>query len=298
MALDLLFRVFLMVAISVACVSAEYTHTSIPVAVITPHQSQFCPSMEESETALQVVHNRVMEVVDRLRTVPQCGEGVWYRVAYLDMRDPSQECPSNWIEISTPVRTCGRPVSAGASCPAEHFSSAGSRYNRVCGRVIGYQDGSTDAFVAVLNTRLNSIDTSYTDGLVVTHGMPRTHIWTFAAGATEASIMDYTTNCPCANPAATNRVFPPSFVNDNYFCESGNPGEGLGARTQFFANDSLWDGRQCEGECCSNGKSPPWFSVNLTNPTTDDIEVRICGNEGTDNEDTPIQLLEIYIQMQ
>ena len=294
MALDLLFTVFLMAAISAACVSAKYT---IPVTVITPQQSQSCPlAVEERETAHQLIHSRVTEVVDRLMTVPQCGEGLWYRVAHLDMSDPSQECPSNWTEISTPVRTCGRPVSTGASCPAEHFSSAGSRYNRVCGRVIGYQDGSADAFAAVLNTQLNSIDNSYTDGLVVTHGMPRTHIWTFAAGATEANIRDYDTNCPCANPAAPNRVFPPSFVGDNYFCESGNPGEGLGSRTQFFADDSLWDGIQCEGECCSSGKSPPWFMVNLSNPTTDDVEVRICGDEGTDNEDTPIQLLEIYVQ--
>ena len=283
-----------MTAISVVCITAEYTHTGIPVTVITPQQSQSCPlAVEERETAL---HSHVTEVVDRLRNVPQCGEGVWYRVAYLDMRDPSQECPSNWLEITTPVRTCGRPEKAGGpSCPAEYFSSGGSRYNRVCRRAVGYQDGSSDVFVAS-RFPINSVDDSYVDGLVVTHGMPRTHIWTFAAGASDASITDYPTNCPCANPAASDRVLPPSFVGDNYFCESGNPGEGLLMCAQFFANDSLWDGRQCEGECCSNGKSPPWFMVNLTNPTMDDIEVRICGDEGTDNEDTPTQLLEIYIQ--
>ena len=66
---------------------------------------------------------------------------------------------------------------------------------------------------------------------------------------------------------------------------------------QFFVIDKLWDGQQCdhEGTCCTT-KSPPWFSVELPNPTNDDIEVRICGDEGTDNEDTPIELLEIYIQ--
>ena len=42
-------------------------------------------------------------------------------------------------------------------------------------------------------------------------------------------------------------------------------------------------------------KSPLWFSVQLPNPTMDDIEVRICGDESADNEDTPIGLLEIYI---
>jgi hypothetical protein len=30
-------------------------------------------------------------------------------------------------------------------------------------------------------------------------------------------------------------------------------------------------------------------SVELPNPTNYDIEVRICGNESTDNEDTPIE---------
>ena len=39
-----------------------------------------------------------------------------------------------------------------------------------------------------------------------------------------------------------------------------------------------------------------WFSMELPSSSTDDIEVRICGNEGTDNEDTPIELMEIYIQ--
>jgi hypothetical protein len=48
-----------------------------------------------------------------------------------------------------------------------------------------------------------------------------------------------------------------------------------------------------------NGKSPPWFSTSVTLPSTtsDDIEVRICDqDEGTHNEDTPIQLLEIFVQ--
>ena len=42
---------------------------------------------------------------------------------------------------------------------------------------------------------------------------------------------------------------------------------------------------------------PPWFSVQLPAPTTDMIEVSICADESTDNEDTPIELLEIYVQL-
>ena len=91
-------------------------------------------------------------------------------------------------------------------------------------------------------------------------------------------------------------MLPPSFVGDSYFCESGNQDRELGSISGLFENDPVWDGEQCEGECCSNGKSPPWFSVTLPNPTTDDIEVRICEDEDTLDEDTPIQLLEIFIQ--
>ena len=85
-------------------------------------------------------------------------------------------------------------------------------------------------------------------------------------------------------------------IGSNYYCESGNPTqEWVG---QEFPNDKLWDGEQCshEGTCCTGTNTPPWFSVNLGSPTSDDIEVRIMGSESTDNEDTPIELLEIYVQ--
>ena len=41
---------------------------------------------------------------------------------------------------------------------------------------------------------------------------------------------------------------------------------------------------------------PPWFSVQLPAPMNDMIEVRICADESTDNEDTPVELVEIYLQ--
>ena len=166
------------------------------------------------------------------------------------------------------------------------------KYSKVCGRAVGYQDGSADTFA--LRQSPHGIDDPYVDGVSMTHGMPCTHIWTYAIGASEATVANYTTNCPCANPAA-NTVPSPSFVGDDYFCESGNPG-GASPGQVVYEDDPVWDGEQCEGECCSNGKSPPWFSVTLPNPTSDDIEVRICGDEGTRNEDTLIQLLEILIQ--
>ena len=162
------------------------------------------------------------------------------------MNDSTQECPSNWMEISTPVRTCGRPTSTGPSCPGEYFSTRSLLYSKVCGRAVGYQNGSADAFA----TSIENICDPYVDGISVTHGKPRTHIWTFAAGASEATLFYYPANCPCANPPV-NAVPPPSFVGDDYFCESGNPGIGLRYGGVVFEDDPVWDGDQCEGECCN-----------------------------------------------
>ena len=252
-----------------------------------------CQTHQERQSAIHSLKESISEIVSQYMIVPECGEGVWFRVAYLNMNDSTQECPSNWTEISSPVRTCGRPASVGApSCPGVFYSTQSLWYSKVCGRVIGYQDGSTDAFRST-DMETISVDGYYVDGVSVTHGgVPRTHIWTYASGAVDSDY-HYITNCPCASQPG---VSPLSFIGNNYFCESGNHGQGTASRVEFFQDDPLWDGEQCEGECCSNGKSPPWFSVTLSDPTTDDIEVRICGDEGTDNEDTPIQLLEIYIQ--
>ena len=265
---------------------------------IITQQASYCPSTKERERILESFNNNLFDILSIFMIVPQCGDGLWYRVAYINMSDSTQECPSYWTEISTSVRTCGRPTSTGPSCPGVFFSTRSLRYNKVCGRAIGYQDGSTDGFRPIGALKQRSVDGYYVDGLSVTYGrMSRTHIWTYAVGNTDASVMDTSSDCHCANPNATVEQYPPpGFVGDNYFCESGNHGAGLGSLTGLFDGDPVWDGKQCEGDCCSNGKSPPWFSVILPDSTVDDIEVRICGDEGTHNENTPIQLLEIYIQ--
>ena len=203
------------------------------------------------------------------------------------MSDPSQQCPSAWKEGNvTGIRFCGGPYSNGFACHGTSYTT-GRQYNKVCGRVTGYQIGFTLAFGYW--TVDETIDSYYVDGVSVTHGTPRNHIWTFAAGLIDED--DYY-HCPCNDPNSTNNQVPPPFVGDNYYCESGNPYSNNNS-SEMFTNDPLWDGQQCEGQCCSDGKSPPWFSVDLLNSTTDDIEVRICGYR---YEGIGLQLLELFIQ--
>ena len=84
-------------------------------------------------------------------------------------------------------------------------------YTKVCGRAHGYQYNAGEAFFR----GGNSLDSYYVDGLSLTYGSPRQHIWTFAVGYTKLS---YTReNCPCARGGTTS----PSIVGSDYFCESG-----------------------------------------------------------------------------
>ena len=62
-------------------------------------------------------------------------------------------------------------------------------------------------------------------------------------------------------------------------------------------DDPLWDGQGCGGTstCCSFN-NPPWFCKQLPQPTTDDIELRLCADEPIGNEDTTIEIVDMYVK--
>ena len=107
---------------------------------------------------------------------------------------------------------------------------------------------------------------------------------------------DVTGGCPCFNKPLHSQQNPPNFVGDDYFCNFGNNDTNITAFDAFFLNNPLWDGEGCEGEnTCCQFNNPPWFCKTLPQPTTDDIELRLCLDEGTGNEDIPIEIIQIYI---
>ena len=98
-----------------------------------------------SQTLVQL-DDRVNDFISTQFSPSQCGAGLWWQVAYLNMTEPSQQCPSAWREYKTSgVRACGRPESSTGSCAAVIYFP-NRQYSRVCGRIIGYQVESTDAF--------------------------------------------------------------------------------------------------------------------------------------------------------
>ena len=129
------------------------------------------------------------------------------------------------------------------------------------------------------------------DGVSITHGHPRRHIWTFAA-AHDEQYADGSA-CPCSKTDTTYTGVVPPFLGNNYFCDTGSRNTW---QYIFYPNDPLWDGRGCgptSSWCTFN--SPPWFCKELPQPTTDDIEVRVCTDEGAD-EDITIEAIEVYVQ--
>ena len=119
----------------------------------------------------------------------QCGcdgPSEWTRVAFLDMSDPNQVCPSNWTTISSPVRTCGRGLRSTCGCNSAFYSTYGMTYSHVCGHIIAYQYGGPNGYSSCSSL----IDGSYIDGVSFTHGSvgSRHHIWSFVNAAYESSI--------------------------------------------------------------------------------------------------------------
>jgi hypothetical protein len=220
-----------------------------------------------------------------------CGgiTGGWRRVAELLMYKSSHQCPSGFIErndSSNQVRTCAGILNH--SCNPITFSTDAIEYSKVCGKIIGYQFGVPNAFA---NGR--HINQHYVDGVSLTHGHPRQHIWTFAAARDEVS-SNPSDLCPCTNIVTASRASrPPESVGDDYFCDTGSHVQATG---QFYL-DALWNGIGCGrlSSCCTFN-DPPWFFKQLPQPTTDDIEMRVCRDNSTTLEDVTIKTVEIYVQ--
>ena len=216
----------------------------------------------------------------------RCGSttGGWTRVAHIDMTSPEGTCPSPLETIYFP-RSCSK--AGGAGCSSVYFSTFGVPFTEVCGRAIGYQHHTADAFGL---SDGKSIDDPYVDGLSITYGSsPRRHLWTYAAGVAESDFISVS-NCPCA--AASGKQ-PPSFVADYYYCESGCVGP---AEDQWYPNDPLWDGNGCPtGNTCCDSLNLPWFNRAVDQPPPANIELRLCQDEATDNEDMSVELFELYV---
>jgi len=216
--------------------------------------------------------------------------GGWRRIVNINI-SAGDNCPSGWRTDSYNGISFCRVVSDFIyTCSSANFSTSGTSYQRVCGRARGYQKGHSASFWGYHNHYIPSwrtIDGEYVEGLSLTYGNPRHHIWTYANGRLDNPKHPY--NCPCDGGLP-----PPPFVGTNYYCESGAADKRNDSA--YYFNDPLWDGSGCiKSNCCDN-PTQPWFYRELNETTTSDIEARICRVDRFSVGSTLIDQLEIYIQ--
>ena len=184
-----------------------------------------------------------------------CGgiTGGWMRVTKINMTNSSHTCPAGLKLLTTPKRLCAMKIDGGG-CSSATFNLHGIRYTHVCGKIIGYQQKTPDAFSPYYNNRRLTIDDQYVDGISLTHGHnPRKHIWTFVAAVDE--VQNGHSVCPCTNTHNSQTIPIPPYVGSDYFCDTASE-----SRYQhiFYPNDPLWDGQGCGrlNTCCSLNNPP------------------------------------------
>ena len=144
-------------------------------------------------------------------------------------------------------------------------------YFHVCGYARGYTYSSMDAF---WRSQKRTIDDAYVDGLSITHGNPRKHLWTLAVGQSE-HVSNGDIRCPRdRNPFDFTRV--PDFVGNNFYCEAAFIGPVWEDRIAW--EDPLWDGQGCVSSTAQSCSRYGWFHHDIA-PSQDDIEVRWCSDE-------------------
>ena len=219
--------------------------------------------------------------------------GGWMRVASIDMTDSSSTCPVGLNTIVEGSHTlCAMNINGGG-CSSTVFPVEGVQYSRVCGKIIGYQQKSPDAFYPYIHGGQTTIDSYYVDGISLTHGSPRKHVWTFAAALHEQNF-GRNNVCPCTNTRNNPPPPVPPFVGQDYFCDTGSENS---FQYIFYGDDPLWEGAGCgQFNTCCSFNSPPWFLKEISPPKNDDIEMRLCADQTRSDEDITFETLELYVQ--
>ena len=112
----------------------------------------------------------------------------WMRAAAVDTSNSSTSyCAPGLKFVTEPTKACA--AQPGQSCPSKVLPVDGIEYSKVCGRLLARQVGATDAFLPQYADKGN-INGIYFDGVSITYGNPRKHVWTFAGA-------DSSSKCPC-----------------------------------------------------------------------------------------------------
>ena len=253
---------------------------------------QVMKKVAELEAKLEAMQQNITHEV-HCRQSSRCGifSPNWRRVAYIDTTQGPGQCPSGLVEhvnSTTNQRACGRSNDTG--CSSVTYPTGGS-YTNICGRVRGYQFYTPNAFTG---SGGHSINDSYVDGISITLGNPRKHVWTYTSYWYEMHNDSQYDVCLCQRSSSNYYSRVSSFVGSDYYCETAFATDSETNRIAW--ENPLWDGAGSAcgtgGRCCATFG---WFHKTVTPSTSDHIEVRWCADQGRGNEDVLTELVEIWV---
>ena len=293
----LVFGVILTFSLSRQYVSAEPYHT--PSIIL--NSTEVCPSKSAINEVKRIAKSIINLKGGYLSRPCKCGDPDWTMVGYLNMSNPSHHCPANWSMSNDSVRGCGRRSSGSRTCDSVLFPVNDLLYSSVCGRIVAYQRGTSVAFLySNRYSPRSTIEDPYVSGISLTHGAvgSRQHIWTFAGANGQLYRNHGDWYCSCTNTSVPWPYQVPSYVGNDYFCDSGNPGNLVFGTRPVYLDDPLWDGAGCNpsSNSCCQLNNPPWFCKHLQNSFTDDLELRLCAYNSESYGSTLITLMEIYVK--
>ena len=125
-----LWNICLVIFLVVAVALGEAVSPARLSPVVIPGGSNgACPADEVLAAQREAMKGQIAPILNDLVYQPPCacgGPGQWSRIAFFNMSDPSQQCPSSWNLFTSPVRGCVSSITTRNSCDSAIFPSNGN----------------------------------------------------------------------------------------------------------------------------------------------------------------------------
>jgi hypothetical protein len=159
-------------------------------------------------------------------------------------------------------------------------------FTRIAGRIEALARGDLEAFSVGVAA---SLDNTYVDGVSITVGDPRTHVFTLGVGSAGGAGA-----CPCGAG-----VPAPAYVGEGMLCEdrpaSGDVDSAATADEAFDLDNALFDD-DARNAACNQSFVPNEFDITLPAPSTGPIEVRVMVDGDDPHEAILLQRLDISVR--
>lgn len=187
---------------------------------------------------------------------------------------PDDACPAPFVDDEL---GCVAPVNDNV---VSFVVDAPLPFTRIAGRIEALARGDLEAFSVGVAA---SLDNTYVDGISITVGEPRTHVFTLGVGTANSAGA-----CPCNNGVA-----PPAYVGAAMLCEDRPPS--AEAEGEFDIENALFDD-DARNAACNMSFAPNEFDITLPAPSTGPIEIRVMVDGDDAQEAILLQRLDISVK--